>query len=136
MKLSSPTFPIKRTTLLLITAGGIAGAGGAPIVARAPFAARPDTVEPGDLLGPYSGQIVDVISGKPISGALVQGSWSFEIGQALTAPAGAQVTTISSDADGRYVVPRLPEVPAVSARVASFTLIVYKRGYVAYRSDR
>jgi hypothetical protein len=108
----------------------------APVVARAPFAARPDTVTPGDLIGPFSGQVVDVVSGKPVTGALVQGSWSFEIGRGLTAPAGAQVTTITTDSDGRYVVPRLPEVPRPGARVASFTLIVYKRGYVAYRSDR
>jgi hypothetical protein len=136
MKLSSQPIQIKRTTLLLIVAGGIVCAGCAPVVARAPFAARPDTVEPGDLLGPYTGQVVDVVSGKPISGALVQGSWSFEVGRGLTAPAGAQVTTITTDAEGHYLMPRLPEVPAASARVASFTLIVYKRGYVAYRSDR
>jgi hypothetical protein len=133
MKLSSRPIQIKRTACLLIVVGGL---GCAPVVARAPFAARPDTVEAGDLLGPYSGQVVDVVSGKPVAGALVQGSWSFEVGRGLTGPAGAQVTTITTDADGRYVIPRLPEVPAASARVASFTLIVYKRGYVAYRSDR
>jgi hypothetical protein len=138
MKLSSQPLQIKPTTRLLIVvaAVGVVCNACAPVVARAPFAARPDTVEPGDLLGPYSGQVVDVVSGKPIAGALVQGSWSFEVGHGLTAPAGAQVTTITTDSDGRYLMPRLPEVPAASARVASFTLIVYKRGYVAYRSDR
>ena len=136
MKLSSQPIQIKRTALLLIVAPFVAASGCAPVVARAPFAARPDTVEAGDLLGPFSGQVVDVVSGKPVAGALVQASWSFEVGRGLTAPAGAQVTTITTDSDGRYVVPRLPEVPSASARVASFTLIVYKRGYIAYRSDR
>jgi hypothetical protein len=132
MKLSRRHFQIKRTALLLIILAG----GCAPIVARAPFAARPDTVEAGDLLGPFSGHVLDAVSNKPVAGAIVQGSWSFEIGRGLTAPAGSFVATIITDSDGKYVIPRLPDAPNVDARVAGFTLIVYKRGYVAYRSDR
>jgi hypothetical protein len=42
-----------------------------------------------------------------------------------------------TDADGAYAVPRLLDMPGgLSTRVTSFTLFVYKRGYVGYRSDR
>jgi hypothetical protein len=134
MKLSSHPFQIKPTALLLILIPLVCGC--APVVAEASFAARSDTVEPGDLLGPFSGQVLDVISSKPIPDAIVQGSWSFELGRGLTAPAGAQVATVVTDKEGLYRIERLREVPSAQARVVSFTLIIYKRGYVAYRSDR
>ncbi|MCA9679746.1 MAG: carboxypeptidase regulatory-like domain-containing protein [Kofleriaceae bacterium] len=106
-------------------------------VRTAPFRARPDSVEPGDLRGPFSGRVVDSSGGAPIAGALVYASWSFETGAALPSPAGFEDFTGSTDADGNYRIPRLADakVPA-GARLVDFTLVVYKRGYVAYRSDR
>lgn len=111
-------------------------AGCAPVVAEAPFPARSDTVEPGDLLGPFDGRVVDAQSGKPLPGALVQAIWSFEIGRGLTAPAGGAVRTVAADNDGRYAIDRLSELPSPRSRVARVVVIAYQHGYVAYRSDR
>ena len=39
--------------------------------------------------------------------------------------------------DGRYTIPRLAELPTgLSTRVRRFTVIIYQRGYVGWRSDR
>lgn len=111
-------------------------AGCAPLVAEAPFPSRPDTVEPGDLLGPFNGRVLDAATGKPVSGALVWASWGLEVGRGLSAPAGAVTAHVETDSDGRYVIPRLSDTPDDARRVARFTLVIYKRGYTAYRSDR
>ena len=98
---------------------------------------RPDTVTPADLLGPFEGQVLEQETGKPVAGALVVGSFGYSRGVGLRAPAGAGVVEASTDADGRYrlVAPAtLPTGPSV--RLDRFTLIVYRRGFVAYRSDR
>lgn len=135
MRIPSPTFHIKPTALLLILGAGL-GAGCAPVIAEAPFPERADTVLPGNLLGPFDGRVVDVASGKPIAGAIVQASWAFEMGRGLTAPAGGSVATVATDNDGRYDLERLTDLPSGRSRVAAVTLVVYQRGYVAYRSDR
>jgi len=107
-----------------------------PIVEQAPFFARPDAVEPGDLLGPFEGVVVDADTDRPIADAVVAGSWAFERGVGLQGPAGAFEVTTESGADGRY---RLDAVPSLrsgpSMRLRRFTLIVYKKGYVGWRSD-
>jgi hypothetical protein len=113
-----------------------AGVGCAPWVETAAFPVRPDTVEPGSLLGPFDGRVVDSVTGKPLGGALVFASWGFEVGRGLVAPAGAWVETAETDGDGNYTVPRMASVPGSRTRVMRFTLIIYKRGYVGYRSDR
>jgi hypothetical protein len=135
MSIPSPRFSIKPTALLLIILGvGLAGC--APAIAEAPFPSRSDTVMPGDLLGPFDGRVVDAASGKPVAGAIVQASWAFELGRGLVAPAGGYVTTVATDNDGHYLVERLSDLPTSRSRVAAVTIIVYQRGYVAYRSDR
>lgn len=133
MRISRYTFHIKAAALLLIS--GVA-VGCAPAIAEAPFPARGDTVVPGDLLGPFDGRVVDAQSGKPIAGAIVQASWSFETGRGLTAPAGGAVRTVATDNDGRYLIDRLTELPSARSRVVGVAIVVYQRGYVAYRSDR
>ncbi len=110
--------------------------GCAPAIVQAPFPARPDTVEPGDLLGQFDGRVLDASSGKPIAGAIVQAAWAFEMGRGLTAPAGGMVTTVATDNDGHYVIDRLDETPSARTRIVRVTLVIYQRGYVAYRSDR
>jgi hypothetical protein len=143
MKLSTPSSDIKVTRAAVRTAVSaavlatyIVATGCAAQVAQAPFSARNDTVAPGDLLGPFDGRVVDAASGKPISGAVVFGSWGFEVGHGLTAPSGASSVTTETDSDGRYVLPRLEKLPGSRSRVQRFTLVIYKRGFVAYRSDR
>ena len=105
-------------------------------VRPAPFRARPDAVDQGDLRGPFSGRVTDSSTGRPIAGALVYATWSVQEGHGLTAPGGFHERVTSTDADGRYDVPRLGSTPSGSSRLTDFFLVVYKRGYVAYRSDR
>jgi hypothetical protein len=134
--------PRAVAALLAALAGG--GLGGlalgttacGPLISEAPFRSRPDSVEAADLRGPYLGQVIDAETDKPVDKALVYGAWAFERGVGLIAPRGAAEITVETDANGRYRIPPLTELPGgLSMRVARFTLIVYKRGYVAYRSD-
>ena len=106
-------------------------------VRNAPFRDRPDSVAPGSLLGPFTGRVVDDANGDPVTGALVYAAWSFEAGYGLTTPAGHEDAVVSTDADGRYEIKALGDGPGGgSARVTNFVLVIYKRGYVGYRSDR
>jgi hypothetical protein len=107
------------------------------MIEAAPFPVRPDSVRPADLLGPYDGIVVDADTDRPIAGATVAASWAFERGIGMRAPAGARELVTETGADGRYVVPKLDDLPGgPSMRVRRFTLIVYHRGHVAWRSDR
>jgi hypothetical protein len=93
------------------------------------------------MLGPFSGRVIDVATSTPVAGALVYATWSLERGDGLPAAAGFREHVASTDSNGAYRIPRLPsisgqrELPA-GTRIASFSLLVYKRGFIAYRSDR
>jgi hypothetical protein len=104
-------------------------------VRTAPFRVRPDAPDAGSLAGPFNGRVVDSTTHAPVAGALVYGAWTLERGSGLTEPAGAREFVGSTDAAGYYRVPAVGSVPR-GVRVTEFTLLVYKRGYVAYRSDR
>ena len=104
-------------------------------VRTAPFRVRPDAPDAGSLAGPFNGRVVDSTTHAPVAGALVYGAWTLERGSGLTEPAGAREFVGSTDAAGYYRVPTVGSVPR-GVRVTEFTLLVYKRGYVAYRSDR
>jgi len=101
----------------------------------APFRVRPDAADAGSLAGPFDGRVVDVTTKAPVAGALVYGAWTLERGTALAEPAGAREFVGSTDSAGHYKVPALGARPR-GVRVTEFTLLVYKRGYIAYRSDR
>jgi len=121
---------VLATLLFLVSGCG-------PMIDAAPFPVRPDSVRPADLLGPYDGIVLDADSDRPIPGATVAAAWAFERGIGLRAPAGAFEFVTETGADGRYTVPKLDDMPeGASARVRRFTLIVYHRGHVAWRSDR
>jgi len=88
------------------------------------------------LAGPFDGVVVDAATDEPLADVTVLGIWSFDEGDGLTAPAGSVVVRTKTDAAGRFRVPALPQTrrgPAV--RLSRFTLVAYRRGYVAYRSD-
>src|SRR5262249_62407600 len=85
---------------------------------------------------PSSGGVLDAAPARPVAGALVYASWRFVDGSGQTAPAGYREHIGSTDATGHYVVPRVEELPGGGVRLSDFRLLVYKRGYVAYRSDR
>lgn len=101
----------------------------------APFRDRQDSTDAGALRGPFTGQVVDAETGSPVSGAVVYASWSFTSGYGEQLPAGARDHTTSTDEQGRYAVPEIDDVPA-GVRLSGAYLVVYKPGYVAYRSDR
>ena len=120
-----------------VAVAALGGWGCGPMIERAPFPARPDSVRPADLLGPYDGKVVDLETDRPIAGALVAASWAFERGIGAVGPLDSEEVVVQTGADGRYTVPRLSRLPTgLSTRVRRFTLIVYRRGYVAWRSDR
>ncbi len=109
----------------------------------APFRARPDSVEAGDLRGPFTGRVLDTASGSPIAGAMVYATWSLEAGVGSSQAAGYREYVTSTDASGRYRVPPFAKVrrptgsePIPGARITNFYLVIYKRGFVGYRSDR
>ena len=104
-------------------------------VRKAPFRVRPDAPQPGSLAGPFTGRVIDSTTHQPVAGALIYGAWSLERGAGLPEPAGAREFVGSTDAAGYYKVPKLGSLPR-GTRVTEFTLLVYKRGYIAYRSDR
>jgi hypothetical protein len=104
-------------------------------VRQAPFRARPDSVDAGSLLGPFDGRVLDAGNGDPVTGALVYGTWTFQSGYGLHAPSHVREAVTSTDAGGRYRIPRLDDLPR-GAHLTDFCLVIYKRGYVAYRSDR
>jgi len=104
-------------------------------VRTAPFRVRPDAAEPGSLQGPFTGRVLDSTTKAPVAGALIYGAWTLERGSALPEPAGAKEFVGSTDAAGYYKVPKLGTL-ARGVRVTEFTLLVYKRGYIGYRSDR
>ncbi len=106
-----------------------------PTLAPARFPARSDTTEPGTLVGPFDGRVVDSQSGRPLSGAVVWVSWRFCRGSAVCLPAGNETWSGETDADGRYEAPRLRSFPG-AVRLDGVTLVIYKRGYLGYRSDR
>lgn len=106
------------------------------LVREAPFRARPDSTERGDLRGPFVGRVVDAETDRPIVGALVYASWRFVDGFGFESPAGWREHVGSTDAMGAYHIPRLEGGPGSGARLADFNVVVYKRGYVAFRSDR
>ncbi len=106
-------------------------------VRTAPFRVRPDSVDPGSLRGPFTGRVTDAASGEPIPGALVYATWTFTTGYGVISPGGVREVVASTDSDGRYRIDRLGDVPSGgSIRLTDFQLVIYKRGYVAYRSDR
>lgn len=111
---------------------------------NAPFRTRPDSTAPGLLVGPYSGQVLDAASGDPVSGAVVYASWSYQAGTSTAQATGYRESIASTDANGRYAIPKVEyakdekgETSGLpTGRLTDFHLVVYKRGYVAYRSDR
>lgn len=88
------------------------------------------------MLGPFDGQILDRATGEPVSDAVVVGIWSYDRGDGFIGPYGSESVSVQTDDAGRYRIPRVPlRKRGSSLRLVSFQLVVYKRGYVSYRSD-
>ena len=124
----------------------------------APFPRVPGSARPGDLRGPFTGRVVDAGTHRGIAGATVVGVWIFREGPGVGSPAGYRRVVVRTNLSGRYVVPRIDRVggvgwrlvrqggvlapvagehgPSAGGWLSEFVLLVYKPGYVAYRSDR
>lgn len=111
-----------------------AAACGAGTARPAAFRLRPDSTAPGAMIGPFDGKVVDAATRQPINGAMVYATWAFESGAGMATPAGRQEATTVTDISGRYLLPQI-KVPA-GVRLTDVVILVYKRGFVAYRSDR
>jgi len=124
-------------TAVLAMAVLVAAACG-PIVRPARFSGARDRVTEVTLMGPFDGQVVDETTAEPIQGAAVVGVWSYDQGDGLQRPSGSAVVEVKTDQAGRYRIPDAPRHKrgARPVRLVSFQLVVYKRGYVGYRSDR
>lgn len=105
------------------------------VVAQAPFRLRPDTTHWGNLNGPFDGHVFDQGTTNPISGAMVIGTWSFESEAGPAVPEGSYSINVLTGSDGSYSLPELPVSQRRSALLRRFTLVIYKAGYIGYRSD-
>jgi hypothetical protein len=125
-----------RLAIYVVLAGSLAASACVDTAIRtAPFRAHPDAAEAGSLQGPFAGRVVDATTHAPIAGALIYAAWTFERGTGLAEPAGSKEFVGSTDAGGNYKVPKLDRLPR-GTRATDFTLLIYKRGFIAYRSDR
>jgi hypothetical protein len=79
--------------------------------------------------------VVDQGTGNPIPGALVIGSWAFETPAGLSTPEASHTKSTQTGSDGGYRLPSLPTGQYRPALLRRFSLIVYKAGYLGYRSD-
>ncbi len=129
--------PARLLSLAALASLALLAACPSPPRRPASFRLRPDSVEPGDLRGPFTGKVVDAAGGAPVAGALVYATWTLQDGNA---PLGHREFVTSTDASGNYQVPSFGKVPARGGpgggRITEFVMVIYKRGYVGYRSDR
>lgn len=87
-------------------------------------------------MGPFEGTVIDGESERPVSGAVVQGTWAFERGIGLQGPAAALEVSTETSGDGHFRLTIPEDLPrAQGLRLRRFTLVIYHRGHVAWRSD-
>ncbi|MBL8632190.1 MAG: carboxypeptidase regulatory-like domain-containing protein [Myxococcales bacterium] len=104
-------------------------------VAKAPFAGRLGSGQVGSLLGPFDGQVLDQSTSSPLTSALVVGTWAFEEPGGLASPESSYSVSVVTGSDGNYSLPSLPAGRQFAGLLRRFTLVVYKAGFVGYRSD-
>ena len=117
----------------LLLVAGLAGCLGP--VAKAPYARRLGSGLMGSLLGPFDGQVIDQSTGSPLASALVVGTWAFQETGGMATPESSYTETVVTGSDGSYALPSLPTGRQFAGLLRRFTLIVYKAGFVGYRSD-
>ncbi|MEZ4450074.1 MAG: hypothetical protein R3B09_11410 [Nannocystaceae bacterium] len=128
---------VTARALVGLLAGALAVAAGcAPLVRPANFVGARDQVTDVSLVGPFDGQVVDAATGEPIADATVVGVWSYDRGDGFIGPYGSETHEGKTDAAGRYRVPKAARATRGSTvRLVAFNLVIYKRGYVGYRSE-
>ena len=104
-------------------------------VAKAPYARRLGSGEVGSLIGPFDGLVIDQSTASPLSSALVVGTWAFQEAGGIAVPESAYSVTAVTGSDGSYSIPSVPAGRQFAGLLRRFTLVVYKAGFVGYRSD-
>ncbi len=74
-------------------------------------------------------------------GAMVYATWTYERNEGLVQPTGVVEKIASTDANGRYSfkkpgIKKVKDLEKPGVMLSAFHLVIYKKGYVAYRSDR
>lgn len=110
--------------------------GCAPLVRPSTFVGARDQVTDTTLVGPFDGQVVDGATSEPIADAVVVGVWAYDRGDGFVGPHGSETYSTTTDATGRYRIPAAKlDVRGSTVRLVSFHVVVYKRGFLGYRSD-
>lgn len=100
------------------------------------FVGARDQVTDTTLIGPFDGQVVDVATSEPIADAIVVGVWAYDRGDGFIGPHGSETYSTTTDPAGRYRIPPAKlSVRGSTVRLVAFHLVVYKRGFLGYRSD-
>ncbi len=108
----------------------------APLVRPATFVGARDQVTDATLVGPFDGQVIDETTSKPVANATVVGIWSYDRGDGFIGPYGSESFETKTDAAGRYRIPKARlQIRGRSVRLVAFSLVIYRRGYVGYRSE-
>jgi len=126
-------FPLIGLRAALVT---LSLAACAPLVRPATFVGARDQVTDATLVGPFDGQVIDESTGEPVDNASVVAIWSYDRGDGFIGPNGSEVYETETDAAGRYRIPKAPlKIRGRTVRLVAFSLVIYKRGYVGYRSE-
>ena len=134
--LARPTARVAAHRTAIACALGLVAACAPPTTHRtAPFVVEPGATVAGALVGPFTGRVLDAANQSPVAGAMVYAAWTLEAGAGFPVAAGSREFTGSTNSNGEYTVPELTDLPA-GTRVTSFEMLIYKRGFVGYRSDR
>lgn len=81
--------------------------------------------------------MLDADTSRPIPDAVVSCSWAFTRGVGNHSPEARRAASVKTDIGGRYWIPALRDLPiGLSTRLSHFAMVVYKRGYAAYRHQR
>lgn len=108
----------------------------APVVRPSNFAGARDQVTDAPLTGPFDGQVIDLTTGDPLADATVAGVWTYARGDGFIGPYGSETYESTTDRAGRYRIPEAPlKIRGSAVRLVDFHLVIYKRGYLGYRSD-
>jgi len=95
------------------------------------FAALSPT--PAFSLGPYTGTVVDGVTGRPVEGASVLFYWTKEIPQMIESHTETITVRLTyTDHQGRYDIPRVPANFGLMGILDSTNVIIYQPGYKAY----
>jgi hypothetical protein len=84
-------------------------------------------------LGPYTGTVVDSLTGEPVEGASVLVYWTKSIPEIIHERSETiAVKLVYTDHKGEYEIPSIVSNLGLTGRMESTNLIIYQPGYQAY----